>query len=267
MSEFTLESFTALDEAGSTSPYVQALEAFDSIEQLQALKQGAIEWCDISNGSKVLDVGCGFGLETLRLAHRNRDGSTAGIDLSEDFIRLAQVRAQAASLEIAFQVASATNLPYYEDHFDAVRCERVLIYLEDVAAALREAKRVLRPGGRLALIEPEFSSTTINLPNRSVVRKVMAHEVDTAVVQSWLPGQLRAMLPRQGFTDVAVDSRVLVFPQNLAKEYFENVGNHAASAGIINDNELEEWHSELSRLAESDSLFGSIGYFLFMAKA
>ncbi|MEM8660114.1 MAG: hypothetical protein AAGF35_04440 [Pseudomonadota bacterium] len=60
MSDFTLESFTALDEAGSTSPYVQALEAFDAIEQLQALKQDALEWCDIANGSKVLDVGCGF---------------------------------------------------------------------------------------------------------------------------------------------------------------------------------------------------------------
>ncbi|MEM1153707.1 MAG: methyltransferase domain-containing protein [Pseudomonadota bacterium] len=267
MSDFTLESFTAMDEAGSTSPYVQALKAFDAIEQLQALKQGALEWCDIADGASVLDVGCGFGLETLRLAQLNPNGITAGVDLSEDFIHLAQVRAKAASLNIAFQVANAMDLPFPENHFDVLRSERVLIYLDDVAAALREAKRVLHPGGRLALIEPEFSSTTVNLPNRALVRRVMAHEVDTAVVQSWLPGQLHAMLPSLGFIHVELESRVLVFPQHLAREYFDNVGSHAASAGVINSSELDEWQSELNTLSNSGNLFGSIGYFLFKAQA
>ena len=59
---------------------------------------------------------------------------------------------------------------------------------------MREMRRVARPGGGLALIEPDFSTTTINLPDRPAVRRALAHETDTAVVESWLPGALLGLL-------------------------------------------------------------------------
>jgi ubiquinone/menaquinone biosynthesis C-methylase UbiE len=76
-----------------------------------------------------------------------------------------------------------------------VRAERLLIYLKDPAQAVREMKRVAKPGGRLAIIEPDFSTTTINLPDRSVVPRALAHEADTAVAVSWLPGRCSAFSP------------------------------------------------------------------------
>ena len=66
----------------------------------------------------------------------------------------------------------------------------MLIYLKDPRRAIAEMKRVTRPGGSLAFIEPDFGTTTINLPDRALVRRVMAHEADTAVVLSRLPGRL-----------------------------------------------------------------------------
>ena len=108
----------------------------------------------------MLDVGCGFGLETLRLAALARPGRVVGIDKSADFIAEAKARAAAASLAIDFDVGDADALPYPDASFDCVRAERLLIYLTDPAKAVAEMKRVAKPGGRIALIEPDFGTTT-----------------------------------------------------------------------------------------------------------
>ena len=63
-----LHAFTDLDRAPSIEPNIAALEAFDALPQLQELKCLARERAVIGPGSTVLDVGCGFGLESLRLA-------------------------------------------------------------------------------------------------------------------------------------------------------------------------------------------------------
>lgn len=261
----SLSEFRSLDEVKALQTYIEALVAFDGIEQLQELKR--IERALVRPTSSVLDVGCGFGLETERLARLVASGQpVAGIDLSAHFIAEAKRRAAAAGLHIDYEIGSADALPYPDASFDHVRAERLLIYLTDVRRALAEMKRILRPGGVLALIEPDFGTTTVNLADRALVRRVMTHEADTAVKQSWLPGQLSPMLAALGLRDVAIDTRVLIFPQDLGAEYFGSVAVNAEKGGAISPQELETWQSQITRLHQSRTLFGTIGYFLFTAR-
>lgn len=263
MDDLTLRQFTAVDQAADVSAYVAALEAFDGIEQLQELKVLARERGGFAPGRSILDVGCGFGLETLRLARLG--GRVAGIDKSADFIDDAGRRAAAAGLSVELKVGDAAALPFADARFECVRAERLLIYLDRPEQALQEMRRVMRPGGGLALIEPDFSTTTLNLPDRSAVRRALAHEVDTAVVQSWLPGRLPGMLADLGFTDVRLATRVLIFPQQLGAEYFAGVGRHAAEAGAITSAELRAWLDGLAALTGQGRLLGTVGYFLITA--
>lgn len=156
-----------------------------------------------------------------------------GIDRSEQFIAEARRRANNLGRSIDYRAGTATQLPYADGSFDHVRAERVLIYFEDVEAVLAEMRRVLRPKGVIALIEPELCTTTVNVSDRALVRRIMAHEAETAVAQSWLPGRLAAMLADLGFADVSVASRVLVFPQQLAADYFLGAAAKAAKGGAI----------------------------------
>ena len=191
--DLSLHAFTSIDGVGDLDTFVEALIAFDAIAELQELKE--IERAMVAPGSHVLDVGCGFGLETVRLSQRvGPSPPVAGIDASAHFIDEARRRAAAARLVIDYRVGKAEALPYPDATFDHVRAERLLIYLHDVRGAVAEMQRVLSPGGTLALIEPDFGTTTVNLPDRALVRRAMAHEADTAVAQSWLPGTLRSML-------------------------------------------------------------------------
>jgi SAM-dependent methyltransferase len=108
----------------------------------------------LSPGSRILDVGCGYGRITVPLAlagHR-----LSGLDLSETMIRAARAGAEAAAVPIAFVVGSMTELPYADSSFDAVLCLwsafHELLSESEQEQTLREMWRVLAPGG-LAIVE------------------------------------------------------------------------------------------------------------------
>ena len=88
----SLKGFTSASHGSEVSSYISALESFDRLEQMQELKALGHERTGIHAGARVLDVGCGFGLETLRLARlAGRGGLAAGCDLSSDFLAEARI--------------------------------------------------------------------------------------------------------------------------------------------------------------------------------
>jgi SAM-dependent methyltransferase len=264
----SLKGFVSASHGTEFSSYLSALESFDRLEQLQELKALGLERIGIHAGAQVLEVGCGFGLETLRLARLVAPGGhVAGCDLSSDFLAEARRRASAAMLQITFEQARVEALPYPDYSFDIVWSERLLIYVPNVARAAAEMRRVLRAGGRVAYIEPDISTSTLNVADRSLVRRVMGHEADTNVAHGWLPGQLGGILKDVGFRDISLATRVVVFSPELAAGYFAQCGRSAAAKGVISDSELQHWTSDIETLAKEGRLFASVGYFLFTAQA
>jgi 2-polyprenyl-3-methyl-5-hydroxy-6-metoxy-1,4-benzoquinol methylase len=263
--DISLHNFTATDAIADLQTYVEALTEFDAISELQELKQ--VERDSIQPDWAVLDIGCGFGLETERIARLVSGGPPViGIDFSAHLIAEAQRRATAAGLTIDYRVGLAQQLPVGDAAFDHVRAERVLIYIDDVQACVDEMRRVLKPGGSLAIIEPTFDTTTVNVADRDLVARVMAHESKTAVTQSWLPGPLLTMLRTSGFEGVVVTTRVVRHPQALGGQYFRSCGDHAHRDGVITEDELAAWRAAVDALVATGDLFGSVDYFLFTAR-
>lgn len=264
----SLKGFVSASHGIEFSSYISALESFDQLEQLQELKALGHERTGIHAGARVLEVGCGFGLETLRLARLVAPGGfVAGCDLSSDFLAEARRRANAAKLDINFEEARVEALPYPDQSFDVVWSERLLIYVPDVARAATEMRRVLRAGGHVACIEPDISTSTINLADRSLVRRVMGNEADRNVAHGWLPGQLGRTLKTVGFSNICLATRVVVFSPELAAGYFAQCGRSAATNGVISGSELQHWTAEIETLSNEDRIFASVGYFLFTAQA
>jgi len=100
-------------------------------------------------GMKVLDIGCGTGLYALDLAARGVD--VTGVDISRPMLERARAKAQDAGLDVRFLEADALQLPFGEQSFDAVLSVTALEFMPDLSAALREAFRVLKAGGRLVV--------------------------------------------------------------------------------------------------------------------
>ncbi len=268
MDHLDLRHFSALDELSDIATYVTALETFDAAEALQELKATARERSGIAPGKRVLDVGCGFGLETARLAALVEPGGrVAGIDKSARFIEEAEKRAAAARLEIDYRSGDAEALPYDDASFDSVRIERALCYLTDPAAAVREMMRVLKPGGSLAIIEPDFVTKNVNLPHRDLVRRVLDYETSTAVVTNWVPGLLFGLLQDLGLEELRIVTRVVIFPPDTATPVLVGVGRKAAAARVISEEELAAWLESIATLHTAERLMLTSGYFLFTGRA
>ncbi|RMF02717.1 MAG: methyltransferase domain-containing protein [Chloroflexi bacterium] len=106
------------------------------------------EAAHIQAGQRVLDVACGTGVLACAAAERvGAQGEVIGLDINEGMLAVARRKAP----HIEWQSGPAEDLPFENYSFDAVVSQFGLMFFEDRQAALAEMKRVLRPGGRLAV--------------------------------------------------------------------------------------------------------------------
>lgn len=104
------------------------------------LAGGVMEWLDAKPGESILDLGCGDGQLTRRLAATG--ASVVGVDLSPQMLAAARERG------IDAREGSAESLPFADRAFDAVFSNAVLHWVRDQEAMMAEVRRVLKPGGR-----------------------------------------------------------------------------------------------------------------------
>lgn len=99
----------------------------------------------------ILDVGCGTGMITLPLAELGH--SVTGIDLSEGMLRIAKEKASNFNLAVEFKLGDAENLPFEDELFDVVINRHLLWTLPDPEKAISGWKRVLKPGGKVMILD------------------------------------------------------------------------------------------------------------------
>jgi len=104
----------------------------------------------------VLDVGCGTGEITARLAAKFPSASFVGIDVEESHLARARARCAELGARVRFECGDAMAMSFADASFDFVVCRHVLQAVPDAAQVLAEIRRVLRPGGRVHLICEDY---------------------------------------------------------------------------------------------------------------
>ena len=113
------------------------------------------EWLNLKEGEKILDVACGRGTLSLKIAERGCE--VHGVDISEDAIKGAKRLAEREKIVCEFEVGSAEDLPYADGYFDKVICSSSLEHFKDDIKALKEMHRVLKPNGSVVLTTDSFN--------------------------------------------------------------------------------------------------------------
>ncbi len=227
-----------------------------------------LEALQLKAGEFVLDVGCGSGL----LAHDRAnlvgaEGCVIGVDASQDMLVLAKQRC-ADLPQVHLKKSKAESLSEDAEFFDAVTCVQVLLYLSDVPTALSEMYRVLKPGGRIAVIETDWRGTVLNSFDDSLTRKMLA-AWDDAVSSPHLPVRLGPLMKAQGFSAASVDAFPIVntscTPGNFSNEMFDQFARYAREQGAVSAAESEAWLDDLQQKGADGSYFFCVNRFIFTA--
>ncbi|TDV41050.1 SAM-dependent methyltransferase [Actinophytocola oryzae] len=146
-------------------------------EACEKLTDQVIERSGDTSGARLLDIGHGFGLSAFRLAGKSDSVTIVGVSNSQPQVDDANRRCAERGLSdrVTFQYGDALELPFAADSFDIVWLFETLPHL-DRLAALREANRVLRPGGRVVIADMYLNAE----PTEQDLADVREHEATTA---------------------------------------------------------------------------------------
>lgn len=184
----------------------------------------------VQPGERVLDVACGTGVVTRVLAERiGAAGRVVGLDLNPTMLATARVAAGTSSVE--WLEGNAMSMALSAAEFDAVVCQQGLQFIPDKLAALREMRRVLVPGGRLAL---SVWRSVDQAPGYRVLQEALARRlgpVKAALPPFGLPdGQvIRAMVASAGFREVRVHAEVKISRFPSAEHMVRSIAGGAPS--------------------------------------
>src|SRR5499427_6458581 len=155
---------------------------------------------------EALDVGCGTGFLALELAARGHH--VVGVDFAPAMIEEARRKVAASGLSVRFEEADAEQLPFVPRSFDLVISRHVLWTLPHPQAAIDEWMRVLRPGGRLAVVDGQFDAS--GLGRSSGIARASE---EYAAIRDELPflggrsrEEIEALLKARGLVRVTGDS-------------------------------------------------------------
>jgi arsenite methyltransferase len=222
----------------------------DVVEQRRAVR----ELLALQPGERVLDIGSGPGfLADEMAAEVGPDGAVRGVDASESMLAIARRRETA----VEYAIGDALALPYADETFDAAVATQVYEYVPDMPTALAEARRVLRPGGRLLVLDTDWDAIVWHSSDRDRMMRVL-EKWNNHLADPYLPRRLPRLLRDAGF-QLAATTIIPILNQGAGTDTLSH-GVMPIIADFVDD---RAWMEDLLGLGED--YFFSLNRYVFAA--
>ncbi|MEA2124752.1 MAG: arsenite methyltransferase [Solirubrobacteraceae bacterium] len=236
----------------------RALEAIYGTRDVLRRRRLVQEAIGASPGERILDVGCGPGFYVAELLERvGPGGQVCGADTSAPMLAIAARRA-APHDNVELVEAPATALPFDSGSFDGAISVQVLEYIDDVAAALAELHRVLRPGGRVVIWDVDWETVSMATEDPARLERVLA-AWDRHLVHRALPQTLGRDLRAAGFTAVELTGHSFTTGELTREAYGGSMigimDNYLAGHPDVSDADRTGWLEEQRALGAAGAFY------------
>lgn len=259
LDEVTVQSLiNRLESRGKEPTFARLLDAY-------------LDKLSLVPSAHVLDLGCGTGVAARTLARRKDfSGGVTGVDHGAVFIETARRLAAKEGIghQVEFHVGDAHALNYSDGSFDAVILHTLISHVTEPLTVLKEAARVVRPGGTVAIFDGDYASLTYAYSDPEL-GELMDGGLVAAVFNN---PRVMPSLPRW-FRQVGLEL-VETLPHVYAeigtggyfKSFAETYAPLVSRAGLVSKEKVDIWLSEQRQAMEEGTFFAACNYYAYLAR-
>ena len=237
----------------------------------QKVLRDYLDAMDIDSTETVLDLGCGTGVAARTIARRAFfSGRVTGIDLSPYLVEAARRLADEERLggRVEFHSGDTRDLDIPDGRFDAVVAHTLVSHVEEALTVLKEAGRIVKPGGLIAIFDGDFASMTFALDDPAQSKKY-----DEALINALVTSpQVMRQMPR--LIQQAELEMIRMFPYIMAEvgkgdfwlsgiDAYEKL---APKSGMMTEEEATSWANALHKASDRGVFFGASNYYTYIAR-
>jgi len=255
-----------MSELYDDEKFAQQQEELAATSDMVVQRQAMLSLLDLKPGERAIDVGSGNGAlvrDVLEIV--GNTGHACGVDNSEIMIGLAKKICP----EATFLKGDATEIPVEDSDFDVLATSQLLCFVDDIPAALREFYRILKPGGRMLILDTDWGSLVWNSRNQSFMERVMKMYI-TPYTNPYIPRTLSKQIIEAGFKSLERHSFALLNwerePDSYSQQTSEFVRQLMEKSPDFTGDDWEDWDRDLRETEAAGEYLFSLNRYLFAAQ-
>ncbi len=217
------------------------------LDGIRAIARRRFRLVGAAAGARILVVGCGTGDDVLALARLVKPGGRAfGVEQAEADLLDARRRAATAGLAAKFHQGTPDDLPFPDASFDGVCAAWFLTPEIDLALALSEMVRVVRPGGRIVIDDTDWAEAAINVGDPGTVRRILDHQNEVTGSTGAQP-QFEHLARSEQLINLTTSSIAVQDRSGASARLFAEMASASAAAGEIPAEDAARFKADLAQ--------------------
>jgi ubiquinone/menaquinone biosynthesis C-methylase UbiE len=226
---------------------------------------------DVDAADTVLDMGCGTGVVARTIARRaNFSGRVTGIDLSPYLVKAARHLASEEGLGncVEFRSGDTRDLDIPDGRFDAAVAHTLVSHVQEALTVLKEAARVVKPGGLITVFDRDYASMTFTLHDPVESKKYDEALINALVTSPRIMRQMPRLIQQAGL------EMMRMFPYTMVEvgkgdfwlsgiDAYEKL---APKSGAMTEEEATSWANALHKASDQKGFFGASNYYAYIAR-
>jgi len=249
---------------------VTRLEARGKHPVFERMLTEYLDVMQIDRARFVLDLGCGTGVATRALLRRRHfTGNVVGIDLSPYLVQVARRLAteDGCGERVEFRAGDTRRLDVPADAFDAVIAHTLVSHVDDPLAVIKEAARVLKPGGLVGIFDGDYASVTFGHPDTAHAQAADEAIINAIITSPRVMREMPRLLRAAGLTLIASRSHVVA---EIGKADFwlsalASFRRLIPAAGTMTEEAANALVNGLVRASDEGVFFGASNYYSYVA--